>query len=247
MNNSKVLATVNGQPITDADVDAMIQSLAQRGQRVTSQEERRAVLEQVINQKLLHLDAVRNLYEREPAFKAQLAQLKDSLLVSYALEKAFENIRVSDADVKKYYEEHPDQFAGEETVSASHILVDTEAEATDIRKRLDDGLTFETAARQYSKCPSGAQGGSLGEFGKGQMVPEFEQAAFSMEPGAISQPVKTQFGYHIIRLDGKHAAEKIPFEQVKEQIRAHLLAEKRQAAYRSKINQLKILYPVDLF
>ena len=87
----------------------------------------------------------------------------------------------------------------------------------------------------------------LGDFGKGQMVPEFEEACFTMEVGAISEPVKTQFGYHIIRLNAKNAAEAIPFAQIKEEIRRRLVAEKQEAAYRSKINQLSILFPVDRY
>ena len=87
--------------------------------------------------------------------------------------------------------------------------------------------------------------GSLGEFTRGQMVPEFDQAVFSMEVGELRGPVKTQFGYHIIRLDSKKDGEPVTFDQASQQIKAHLLDEKRQKAYQSKVNQLKILYPVE--
>ncbi len=85
-------------------------------------------------------------------------------------------------------------------VHARHILVDTEDEIKAIQKRLDNGITFEYLAQKYSKCPSGANGGDLGFFKRGQMVKEFEDAAFSMQPGEISQPVKTQFGWHLIKV-----------------------------------------------
>ncbi len=85
-------------------------------------------------------------------------------------------------------------------VHARHILVDTEEEIQAIQKRLDNGITFEYLAQKYSKCPSGANGGDLGFFKRGQMVKEFEDAAFSMQPGEISQPVKTQFGWHLIKV-----------------------------------------------
>ncbi|HIU86580.1 TPA: peptidyl-prolyl cis-trans isomerase [Candidatus Spyradomonas excrementavium] len=88
-------------------------------------------------------------------------------------------------------------------VRAQHILVDTEQEAQLIEKRLDNGITFEYLAQKYSKCPSGKNGGDLGYFRRGQMVKEFEDAAFSMEPGDISQPVQTQFGWHIIKVVDK--------------------------------------------
>ena len=105
-------------------------------------------------------------------------------------------------------------------------------------------ITFEDAARQFSTCPSGKQGGELGDFTSGQMVPEFEVAAFGMEPGQISEPVKTQFGYHLIKLNSKGTASTPDFDTLKDNIKEHLLQEKRQKAFRSKVNQLKILYPV---
>lgn len=84
-------------------------------------------------------------------------------------------------------------------ISAQHILVEQSFEADDIIKKLNDGVDFEKLAQDFSKCPSGQTGGSLGEFGKGMMVPAFEDAAFALEVGAISGPVRTQFGYHVIK------------------------------------------------
>ncbi|MBK24800.1 MAG: peptidylprolyl isomerase [Halobacteriovorax sp.] len=84
-------------------------------------------------------------------------------------------------------------------VTASHILVDQEFEAQDLIKKLDEGKSFEELARDFSNCPSGKSGGSLGEFGKGMMVKEFEMAAFALKAGEVSGPVKTQFGYHLIK------------------------------------------------
>ena len=106
---------------------------------------------------------------------------------------------------------------------------------------------FEEAAAQNSSCPSSRNGGSLGEFGRGQMVPEFDTACFEMEVGELRGPVQTQFGYHLIRLDDKKTTEKLAFSDVREELVRQLTAEKQKAAYRSKLNQLKILYPVDRF
>lgn len=247
MNQAKVLAVVGGKPITDADVDAFIMSLGQRGaQYAQDPKGRAAILEQIINNRLFLLDASRNLYEADPAVKAELARAKESILISFAIDKAISTVRVSDADLEKYYEEHKAELAGGDTVSASHILVDTEEEANAILADIKAGtVTFEDAARKSSKCPSGAEGGSLGAFGKGQMVPEFENACFAMEVGAISEPVKTQFGYHIIRLDEKSEGKIPTLAEVKEELRAALTQEKQRAAYQSKVNQLKILYPVE--
>ena len=116
-----------------------------------------------------------------------------------------------------------------------------------LEKIQSGALSFEEAAKQNSACPSGQNGGSLGEFTRGQMVPEFDEACFTMEVGELRGPIKTQFGYHIIRLDGKKEASTLPFADVKEELRQRLFAEKQQAAYRSRVNQLKILFPVEKY
>ncbi len=248
MAEAKVLASVANQNITEADVNEMVASLSKRGQNYNTPEGRSMILEQLIHQKLFLIDASRNLYERESAFKAELARLKEELLINYAVNKAVENVRVSDEETKKFFDENPDQFIGGETANASHILVSDEALAKEILGKIQSGeITFEDAAKEYSSCPSSAEGGCLGDFGRGQMVPEFDEACFTMEIGELRGPVQTQFGYHLIKLNARTEAEVIPYESVKEQIRAKLAGEKQQSAYQSKINQLKILYPVDKF
>ena len=248
MADERVLASVNGQNITEADVERFLATLGPRGQNYRTPEGRRMILEQVINQKLFLADAARNLYEREPAFKAELARIKEDLLVNYAVGKVLEGVRVTEEETRKFYDENPDQFTAEPTVNASHILVATEEEANDLRAKIEAGeITFEAAAEQYSSCPSGKEGGCLGDFGRGQMVPEFDSACFSMEVGELRGPVQTQFGYHLIKLNKKGESAPISYEEIKEQIRQKLAADKQQAAYQSKVNQLKILYPVDMF
>ena len=244
----KILATVGGMAITDKDIDELLMSLGQRGQAYNTPEGRRMVLNQVIGNKLLLLDAKRNLYEAEPAFREQLNRLKDNLLISYASEKALSAVTVNDADVKAYYEENKAQFMAGETVNASHILVDSEEKAKEIYAKIVAGeVSFEDAAREYSSCPSKESGGNLGDFGRGQMVPEFDKAVFEMEIGEITaEPVKTQFGYHLIKLVSKSESKETPFEEIRDEIKAALLSEKRRKAYESKINQLKIMYPVDM-
>lgn len=248
MTEGKVLAAIGNLTVTEADVEEMIASLGQRGKNYNTREGRTMILEQLINQKLLLMDAARNLYEREPEFKAQLARVKEDLLVNYAAGKAVSGARVTDAEVRAYFDEHPDEFRSEKTVNASHILVSDEEQANDILSRINAGeYTFEEAARKFSSCPSAAEGGNLGDFGPGQMVPEFDQACFSMAEGEVRGPVRTQFGYHLIKLNKINDEAPVRFEEIREQLRAKLLADKQQAAYQSKINQLKILYPVDRF
>ena len=245
---SNVLATVGGMPITEEDVNEFLAGLGQRGQAYNNPEGRKAVVGQLVANKLLLLDARRNLYEAEPAFKAELAKMRDNLLISYAADKAISAVTVSDKDAEDYYNQNKERFMTEEGVNASHILVDSEEKALEILAKIKSGeITFEQAAMENSSCPSGQNGGNLGDFGRGQMVPEFDSAVFAMEVGEISDtPVKTQFGYHLIKLNSKNAAEEMPFAEIAPEIKNALLAEKQRTAYESKINQLKILYPVDM-
>ncbi len=243
---SPVLASVNGKAITAEDVDRFIMAMGRNGQAYNNPQGRAAVLEQLIAQRLFLLDAQRNLYEREQAFKDQLAAVKEQLLMEYAISKCVETVRVSEEDVRGYYDTHKEEMTEGETVNASHILVDSEDKANELLAAISAGeIAFEDAARENSSCPSSQQGGNLGDFGRGQMVPEFDTACFEMEEGEIRGPVKTQFGYHLIRLNKKNPAETLSYNDVRAQLYEQLTRERQQAAYQSKINQLKIMYPVD--
>ena len=244
----KILAKVGALTVTESEVDEFIAKLGQRGRGYNTPDGRKAVLEQLISSKLLLLDAKHNLYETEPEFKAELAKVRESLLINYAGNKVLASVKVSDEEAKKFYDENPDKFNEGETVNADHILVKTEDEAKEILAKIESGeISFAAAAAEYSTCPSGQKGGNLGDFGKGQMVPEFEKAAFELEVGEITKtPVATQFGYHLIKLNAKNEASVIPYEQIADQLKEMLVGEKRREAYERKINQLKLLYPVDL-
>ena len=245
---SKILARVGELTVTEAEVNEFIESLGQRGAAYKNPNGKSAVLNQLINNKLLLQDARRNLYEGEAAFREQLAKLKESMLINYAGEKAISSARVDEAEARAYYDEHTDEFLSDATVNASHVLVKTEEEAKEILSKINAGeISFEDAAKEYSSCPSKDSGGNLGDFGKGQMVPEFDSAVFAMSEGEISaEPVKTQCGYHLIKLNKKNEAKTMEYSEIKEDLKNMLLSEKRRKAYESKINQLKIMYPVDI-
>ena len=245
---AKILATVGGMPITEEDVNEFLAGLGQRGSAYNTAEGRAMILQQLIGNKLLLLDAKRNLFEAQPEFKEQLAKVKDQLLTNYAGEKAIASVTVSDKECEEYYNANLDKFNAGEVVNASHILVESEEKALEIFAKIDAGeITFEDAAKEYSSCPSKEAGGNLGEFGRGQMVPEFDSAVFDMQVGEVTKtPVKTQFGYHLIKLIDKKDAEPTPYAEISGEIKNALLLEKRRKAYESKINQLKIMYPVDM-
>ena len=244
----KVLASVGGKNITERDLDMLVMQMGQRGQNYNTPQGRAMLLDQLINRRLFLMDAMRNMYEREPAFKEQMARLKEDLLTSYAMQKALEMVKVTEDDAKAYYEANRDKFVAGTTFNASHILVDSEEKANEILAKIKAGeVTFEDAAAEFSTCPSGKNGGSLGDFGSGQMVPEFENACAVMDIGTVSDPVQTQFGYHLILLNKREEGGEMPFEEIKANLMDALREEKQQAAYQSKVNQLKILYPVDKF
>lgn len=248
MENTKVVATVQGNPITESDVNEMIIAMSARGQNFDNPQGREMILDELISRKLLLLDAQKNMYEYDAEFKAEMQKVKEGMLADFALKKAIDKVTVTADEAKAFYEENKAQFKAEETVGASHILVETEEKAAEIFKMIESGeISFEDAAKAHSTCPSSENGGSLGVFGKGQMVPEFEKACFDMNVGEIAGPVKTQFGYHLIKLTAKNEAQEMAFDEVKEQIKNNLLAKKQRDAYKSKINQLKILFAVNKF
>ena len=244
----KILAKVGALTVTEDEVNEFIAELGARGQGYNTPEGKRAILEQIISSKLLLLDARRNLFETEPEFKAELAKLRENLLINYAGNKVISAVKVNDEDVKKYYDDNIDKFKQGETVNADHILVESEEKALEVLASIESGaVSFADAAKQHSTCPSGQRGGNLGDFGRGQMVPEFDKAVFELEVGEITKtPVKTQFGYHLIKLNSKSESSVMPYEQIAPQLSEMVLNEKRREAYERKINQLKILYPVEI-
>lgn len=242
----KIVATVGGNPIMASEIDAALMQMGQRAQTYNNPKGRAMILEELIARKLFLMDAQKNLMEAEPAFKEQMKKVKNDLLTNYAIGKAVERIRVTEDEVRKFYDDNPAQFEGGVTYNASHILVDSEEECRGIGEKIKNGeVSFEDAARENSSCPSGQNGGELGDFGAGQMVPEFEHACDELEAGEISAPVKSQFGWHLIKLNKKENGGAIKFADVRNEIRETLLAQKQQAAYMSRVNQLKILFPTD--
>ena len=245
--DDKILARVGGLTVTEAELMGMMAALGPRAEQYNSPEGRRALIEELVAQKLFLLDAQKNLYEAEAPFREQLKRAKENLLTEYAIRKAIERVDVKEEEVRAFYDENLDKFSQGETVNASHILVDSEEKAKEIAEAIKAGnTTFEEAAKEHSSCPSKEAGGNLGEFGRGQMVPEFEEAAFSLAIGEVSAPVKTQFGYHVIRVNAKNEAKPIAYNEARESIYRKLMGDKQQAAYRSRVNQLKIMFPVDM-
>lgn len=247
MSENKILATVNGKDITQRDVDALLQSIGPQGAaQFNSEEGKKQLLNELINQELIYLDALKNGVDKEEAYVAELEQVKANVLKQYALRKLLGNVTVAEGEIINYYNENKEKFAKPESVAANHILVDTEEKAQDILKEINEGLEFGEAAKKYSSCPSKDRGGELGSFTRGKMVPEFEEAAFKMNSGDISDPVKTQFGYHLIKVTDKKESEVSKFDEVRGQIYQMLMGKKQNELYLGKTNELKDNYEVTI-
>ncbi|WP_305768619.1 peptidylprolyl isomerase [Candidatus Epulonipiscium viviparus] len=243
--DNQILATVNGKEITERDLDILLNSIGPQAQQFQGEQGRSRLVDELIAQELFYQDAIENGYENDEQYIRALDEMKNSLLKQYALNKLLGNISVDDDELISYYNENKELFNPGKKATASHILVDSEEKANEIIKEIKEGKPFEEAAREYSSCPSSQQGGSLGEFGPGSMVPEFEDATFKLEVDEISNPVKTQFGYHIIKLNDKKDGIAPEFDEVKNQVNQQYLNVKRQKIYVDKVEELKKKYPVE--
>lgn len=245
MGNKKVLATVNGREVLEEDVNLLLSGLdPQQATHFNTEEGRKRLLEDLIAQELFYLDAIKNGLDKNEAFIKEAQKMHDNFLKQFAVHNLLKGVTVTEDELLDFYNENKHMFAEPEMIKTSHILVDDEEQAKEIAKEIKDGLSFEDAAAKYSRCPSNAEGGDLGYFAKGKMVPEFEVAAFDMEMDEVSAPIKSQFGYHIIKLTGRKEESVKTFDEVKSQLNRQLLAMKQQEAYTGRANELKTEYEV---
>jgi peptidyl-prolyl cis-trans isomerase C len=193
------------------------------------------VLSFLIDMKIVSKAAEDKKVQDGEDFKKRLAFTRSRLLMDSLLASEGK-AATTDESMKKVYEEASKQIGGEEEVHARHILVETEDDAKAVAEELKKGADFAELAKKKSKDPGASDGGDLGFFTKDQMVPEFSQAAFALEPGKISDPVKSQFGWHIIKVEEKRKRKAPEFDQVKSQIETYV-ARKAQADYVGKLRE----------
>src|SRR5579871_4633668 len=231
-----VLAKVNGAEIRQSDVTLAEEELGPSLAQMDPATKKENVLAFLIDMKIVAKAAEDKKIEDRPDFKARLAFTRNRLLMDNLLATEGKAAATDDA-MKKVYDEAAKQIAGEQEVHARHILVETEDEAKAIEADLKKGADFAELAKSKSKDPGGAaDGGDLGFFTKDQMVPEFSAVAFSLEPGKISDPVKSQFGWHIIKVEEKRNRKAPDFAQVKPQIETYV-TRKAQAEYVAKLRE----------
>ena len=230
-----VLAKVNGAEIRQSDVTLAEEELGPSLAQMDPATKKENVLAFLIDMKIVAKAAEAKKIEDRDDFKARLAFTRNRLLMDNLL-AAEGKAATTDEAMKKVYDEAAKQIEGEQEVHARHILVETEDEAKAIEAELKKGADFAELAKKKSKDPGASDGGDLGFFTKDQMVPEFSAAAFSLEPGKISDPVKTQFGWHIIKVEEKRNRKAPDFEQVKGQIETYV-TRKAQAEYVAKLRE----------
>ena len=236
MTENKLLAEVNGKKIYLSDVYELMQGMPDKD-RFNNEQGINVLADELINQELILKDAKNKNYDQDKEFIDELEIVKDNMLKNYAMHKVFETVNISDEELENYYNENKDTLFSPVTYTASHILVQDESLANKIYDEINDGLDFAKAAEKYSKDPSAMNGGALGSFPKGVMVKEFQEGLDSIEIGEISKPVKTEFGYHLIKLDDKSETQS-SFEQSKEQVKSTYEMLKRQEKYLDLVNEL---------
>ena len=217
-----VIAKVGDTEITQADIAFAAQDLGQELQRFPPAQWRGILLDVIVDMKLLAQAAREAEIEKDPDFQKQLEFLQLRALRDAFIAQKIEG-GVSEDDVKAAYEKEFADFEGDEEINARHILVKEKAEAEAIIKELEGGADFIELAKVKSTGPSGPNGGDLGFFVRGQMVKPFEDAVFALEPGAITkEPVETQFGWHVIKLEERRRQPKPSLEDVAQGLRQQL-------------------------
>ncbi|MBV9533477.1 MAG: peptidylprolyl isomerase [Bradyrhizobium sp.] len=231
----KLLAKVNGAEIHQSDVALAEEELGSSLSQMDPNTKDENVLAFLIDMKIVARAAEDKKVQDSDDFKRRMAFTRNRLLMDSLLATEGKAATTDDA-MKKVYQDASKQISGEQEVHARHILVGTEEEAKQIVEELKKGADFAELAKKKSKDPGASDGGDLGFFTKDQMVPEFSAVAFSLEPGKISDPVKTQFGWHIIKVEEKRNRQPPEFDQVKGQIETYV-ARKAQADYVAKLRE----------
>lgn len=225
-----VVATVDGKDITRVDVFRFIKMMPANVQQLPPQAIYPMALDQVVNTRLVQNKAEASGLENDPEVQQQMSMAKQQIIRSVYVQRAVDK-EISDADLKKKYDEAIGGQPDVEELKAAHILVDSEAKAQDIIAKLKDGADFGKLAAENSGDPGNKdKGGDLGWFAKQDMVPEFADAAFKIGKGNISEtPIKTQFGYHVVKVEDKRKRAKPAFEEMKPVLQTEVRREKLEA------------------
>jgi peptidyl-prolyl cis-trans isomerase C len=231
-----VVATVNGQSIRLSELEVAQQSLPQQYRNMPLQAVFPALLDRIIDSKLVVQEGKKSKVTEDPAFKKRMAFVEDQVLQDFWIQREIAR-QVTADKLQKRYEERLKQMPTEEEVHARHILVSTEDEAKALIAEIKKGTAFDKLAKEKSTDKaSGAEGGDLGWFKKSDMVKEFADAAFNLKKGELTEaPVKTQFGYHVIKVEDRRKAPPPAFEEMADQLKEEMARE----AVTAQLDQLR--------
>jgi peptidyl-prolyl cis-trans isomerase C len=235
-----VIAKIDGVEVTQSDLKLAIDNLDPQLAQLPDDQKKLAALSTVIDAKVIAEKARAEKIEDSKEFKDRLEFIVDRELHNAYFKKHVVDT-ITDADIKKRYDAEVAKLPPVEEVRARHILVKTEDEAKAVIKELGEGKDFAELAKAKSTDPNKSDGGDLGYFKKGMMVPEFETAAFAMNKGDVSkEPVKTQFGFHVIKVEDKRTAPPPEFDTVKDQVKQIVLRDKYMEILKSTKSAAKI-------
>ncbi len=235
-----VIARIDGQPILRSEMQASMQSLPAQARGMPIETLYPMLLERVIDLRLIGSAARGAKLEDDPAVKKRLADAADRVLQEAFLTRAVES-KVTDAALREKYKAYAAQIPGQDEVNARLILVKTEVEAKSVIVELPKGAEFADLAKTRSIAPGAATGGDLGYFTREQMVPEFSEAAFKLKKGEVTQaPVKSSFGWHVIRVEDKRTSGPPSFEEVRDELSEGLSREVIQELLQDLRGKVKV-------
>jgi len=235
-----VVAIVNGQKILRSDIKAAQQLLPRQYQSAPLEEMFPALVDSIIDTKLAAADARTQKLHEAPFFLTRINRIEEQLLQRIVLQQEMSR-EIKEKTLHERYKEMAERLRRKEEIHARHILLKSEEEAKTVIEELDKGADFAALAIKKSTGPSGPKGGDLGFFGKGQMVPDFEKAAFRIENGKYSrESVKTNFGYHVIMVEGRRKAKVPDYESVVDRLRDEI-SQERGTSYVARLRKTAIV------
>ncbi len=244
--NDKILAKVSNKTITLKEFKARIAKLPSYYQHIIDRNKKR-YLDEIIMETLLYEEAVRKGLDKDREVKEVIIEAKKKILVAKLIKNEVEdNIKVTDAEMRQFYGANKEQFKSSALWRASHILVASEKDAKDMLDSLSKGASFEELARTHSMDATASRGGDIGYFRIGQLVPDFEKTCLKLNVGEISDILRTQFGYHIIKLTDKKEPVVQNYEKVRGEIEEELKKRKRSELFDHLVLSLKNKYGVEI-
>ncbi|KPJ99191.1 MAG: hypothetical protein AMK71_10150, partial [Nitrospira bacterium SG8_35_4] len=241
-DNTPVIAKVNKGTVTEADFLREVSRIPEWARtQFESEDGKDKFLDELVKKELIYQHAKKMRLDNNEEYLEKVREFEKLTLVALSLKKEVDDkVRVDESEVRAFYDENKEKFTVGTQVKASHILVKTEEEAKKAHERILKGEKFEAVAKDISIDKGSAEkGGDLGYFGRGRMVPEFERAALSLKTGEVSPPVKTRFGYHIIKQTDVKMGDPASFEQSREAIQRELVNQKRKKYFDELIDKLK--------